>query len=167
MAPVALPIDPLLPELCETLARSQSLVLEAPPGAGKTTRVPSALLEAGIGGGKEIVVLQPRRLPTRLAAQRVAELARRGVLLPCDVDETILAGGLSTADLPDVDLLVRTSGEVRLSGFLPFEACYAELYFTETLWPDFDEAALDAALADFSRRQRRFGRTAEQTVALG
>jgi undecaprenyl diphosphate synthase len=89
------------------------------------------------------------------------------VLLPCDVDETILAGGLSTADLPDVDLLVRTSGEVRLSGFLPFEACYAELYFTETLWPDFDEAALDAALADFSRRQRRFGRTAEQTVALG
>ncbi len=101
------------------------------------------------------------------AAQRVAELARRGVLLPCDVDETILAGGLSTADLPDVDLLVRTSGEVRLSGFLPFEACYAELYFTETLWPDFDEAALDAALADFSRRQRRFGRTAEQTVALG
>jgi ATP-dependent helicase HrpB len=73
MAPVALPIDSLLPELCHTLARSSSLVLEAPPGAGKTTRVPSALLEARIGEGKEIVVLQPRRLPTRLAAQRVAE----------------------------------------------------------------------------------------------
>jgi len=101
------------------------------------------------------------------AAQRVADLARRGVLMPCDVNETTLAGGLSTADLPDVDLLVRTSGEVRLSGFLPFEACYAELYFTETLWPDFDELTLDAALADFARRQRRFGRTTEQAVALG
>ncbi|MBM4381380.1 MAG: ATP-dependent RNA helicase, partial [Deltaproteobacteria bacterium] len=73
MGLVPLPIDPLLTRLCEALARSRSLVLEAPPGAGKTTRVPSALLESGVGGGKEIVVLQPRRLPTRLAAQRVAE----------------------------------------------------------------------------------------------
>ncbi len=73
MAQVALPIDPLLPEIVSTLRRSSSLVLEAPPGAGKTTRVPRALLEAGIAGGKEIVVLQPRRLPTRLAARRVAD----------------------------------------------------------------------------------------------
>ncbi|MBF5041191.1 ATP-dependent helicase HrpB [Aggregicoccus sp. 17bor-14] len=73
MAEVALPIDPLLPEIVSTLKRAQALVLEAPPGAGKTTRVPRALLEAGLGGGKEIVVLQPRRLATRLAAQRVAE----------------------------------------------------------------------------------------------
>ncbi len=73
MADVALPIDPLLPEIVATLRGAKSLVLEAPPGAGKTTRVPRALLEAGIGQGKEIVVLQPRRLATRLAAQRVAE----------------------------------------------------------------------------------------------
>ncbi|WP_342381460.1 ATP-dependent helicase HrpB [Myxococcus stipitatus] len=73
MADVALPIDPLLPEIVSTLRGSRSLVLEAPPGAGKTTRVPRALLEAGLGEGKEIVVLQPRRLPTRLAAQRVSE----------------------------------------------------------------------------------------------
>src|SRR6218665_2074596 len=73
MADVALPIDPLLPQLVTTLRSSSSLVLEAPPGAGKTTRVPRALLEAGIGQGKEIVVLQPRRLPTRLAANRVSE----------------------------------------------------------------------------------------------
>ncbi|WP_163997323.1 ATP-dependent helicase HrpB [Pyxidicoccus caerfyrddinensis] len=73
MADVALPIDPLLPEIVSTLRGSRSLVLEAPPGAGKTTRVPRALLEAGLGQGKEIVVLQPRRLPTRLAAQRVSE----------------------------------------------------------------------------------------------
>ncbi|TQF15678.1 ATP-dependent helicase HrpB [Myxococcus llanfairpwllgwyngyllgogerychwyrndrobwllllantysiliogogogochensis] len=73
MADAALPIDPLLPEIVSTLRGARSLVLEAPPGAGKTTRVPRALLEAGLGGGKEIVVLQPRRLPTRLAAQRVSE----------------------------------------------------------------------------------------------
>ncbi|NRD46067.1 ATP-dependent helicase HrpB [Corallococcus exiguus] len=73
MADVALPIDPLLPDIVSTLRSSRSLVLEAPPGAGKTTRVPRALLEAGLGAGKEIVVLQPRRLPTRLAAQRVSE----------------------------------------------------------------------------------------------
>ncbi|MCE9673936.1 ATP-dependent helicase HrpB [Myxococcus stipitatus] len=73
MADAPLPIDPLLPEIVSTLRGARSLVLEAPPGAGKTTRVPRALLEAGLGQGKEIVVLQPRRLPTRLAAQRVSE----------------------------------------------------------------------------------------------
>src|SRR5687767_7494689 len=73
MSRPALPIDPLLETIASTLRSAPSLVLEAPPGAGKTTRVPSALLEAGLAGGKEIVVLQPRRLPTRLAARRVAE----------------------------------------------------------------------------------------------
>ncbi|HYX92226.1 MAG TPA: helicase-related protein, partial [Myxococcaceae bacterium] len=73
MPQLPLPIDALLPEIVSALSASRALVLEAPPGAGKTTRVPRALLEAGIGDGKEILVLQPRRLPTRLAAQRVAE----------------------------------------------------------------------------------------------
>ncbi|MGQ0504717.1 MAG: ATP-dependent helicase HrpB [Myxococcaceae bacterium] len=73
MGNVALPIDPLIPEIVRTLQSSSSLVLEAPPGAGKTTRVPRALLEHGLGAGKEIVVLQPRRLATRLAAQRVSQ----------------------------------------------------------------------------------------------
>jgi ATP-dependent helicase HrpB len=68
-----LPIDPLLPEVCSVLGRSRSLVIEAPPGAGKTTRVPRALLEAGLAGDGEIVVLEPRRLAARLAARRVAE----------------------------------------------------------------------------------------------
>src|SRR5258708_36665045 len=71
--PSALPIDPLLPEIVSVLKRSQSLVIVAPPGAGKTTRVPPALLRAQLAGSKEIVILQPRRLPTRLAARRVAE----------------------------------------------------------------------------------------------
>ncbi|HEY0715372.1 MAG TPA: DEAD/DEAH box helicase, partial [Polyangia bacterium] len=69
----ALPIDPLLPEIVEGLRSSRALVIEAPPGAGKTTRVPAALMEANVSGRGEILVLQPRRLPARLAAMRVAE----------------------------------------------------------------------------------------------
>lgn len=64
---------------------------------------------------------------------------------------------LYAPDVPDVDLLIRTSGEKRLSNFLLWQSAYAELYFTDTLWPDFDKAAFDAALADYARRQRRFG----------
>ena len=69
---VQLPIDPLLPEIVAALRRSASLVIEAPPGAGKTTRVPRALLEAGLAGDQEVVVLEPRRLAARLSARRVA-----------------------------------------------------------------------------------------------
>src|SRR5438045_9037941 len=69
---VPLPIDPLLPEIVRAVRASSALVLEAPPGAGKTTRVPRALVESGALGAREVLVLQPRRLPTRLAARRVA-----------------------------------------------------------------------------------------------
>src|SRR5437867_4804582 len=69
----SLPIDPFLPEVVAALREAQALVIEAPPGAGKTTRVPAALLEAGLAERGEILVLQPRRLPARLAAERVAE----------------------------------------------------------------------------------------------
>ena len=96
------------------------------------------------------------------AARRLVDLARRGLLLPADVGEETLMGALSTAESPEVDLLIRTSGERRLSGFLPLEACYAELVFLEKAWPDFTPADLDAALAEFEGRQRRFGLTGAQ-----
>lgn len=96
------------------------------------------------------------------AVRRLTDLASRGQLLPADVSEQQVMSALSTRRLPDVDLLIRTSGEQRLSGFLPIEACYAELRFVDQMWPDFDEADLDAALEDYARRQRRFGLTAAQ-----
>lgn len=96
------------------------------------------------------------------AVRRLTDLASRGQLLPADVSEQQVMAALSTRRLPDVDLLIRTSGEQRLSGFLPLEACYAELYFIDRLWPEFDEQDLDAALEDYARRQRRFGLTAAQ-----
>jgi undecaprenyl diphosphate synthase len=91
------------------------------------------------------------------AVRRLAAMARRGELLPADVVEPLVLDQLSTRDLPDVDLLLRTSGEKRLSGFLPMEACYAELVFMDTLWPDFQPEDLDEALLEYARRDRRFG----------
>jgi len=83
------------------------------------------------------------------------------------IDEAALEAGLWTRGLPDLDLLVRTSGERRISNFLLWQAAYAELYFTDTHWPDFDERELLTAIADFQARQRRFGLTGEQIAKPG
>ncbi|MFW5734585.1 MAG: polyprenyl diphosphate synthase, partial [Oceanidesulfovibrio sp.] len=80
-----------------------------------------------------------------------------------DVNEETFAERLYTAGQPDPDLIIRTSGELRLSNYLLFQAAYSEFYFTDTLWPDFDEAELDNALGDYASRQRRFGATGEQS----
>ena len=77
-----------------------------------------------------------------------------------------LDAALALAHVPDPDLLIRTGGERRLSNFLLWQAAYAELYFSDKLWPEFDSAALDEALADYAARERRFGRTPEQVVPL-
>ena len=99
------------------------------------------------------------------AVKRLATLAASGQLLPADISESHLMEALSTRQLPDVDLLIRTSGELRMSGFLPIEACYAELYFLDKLWPDFDEADLEAALEEYARRHRRFGVIGDQVAS--
>ncbi|MCX8477561.1 MAG: isoprenyl transferase [Sphingomonas sp.] len=91
------------------------------------------------------------------ATRRLAEQARDGALDPAAIDEAHFEAELETADLPPLDLLIRTSGEHRLSNFLLWQAAYAELLFVDTLWPDFDEKALAAALDQFGQRQRRFG----------
>ena len=84
------------------------------------------------------------------------QLASRGVA-PGTIDEEQVSANLYTSGMPDVDLLVRCGGEIRLSNFLMWQAAYAELYFTETLWPDFGDKDVDDALAEYARRNRRFG----------
>ncbi|MHB2169213.1 isoprenyl transferase [Alsobacter sp. R-9] len=91
------------------------------------------------------------------AARSLAEDVAAGRLRPEDVTEERLAGRLWTADIPDPDLLIRTSGEMRLSNFLMWQSAYAELVFTPVLWPDFDRAALESAISAFRGRDRRFG----------
>ncbi len=96
------------------------------------------------------------------ATRRVAERAVAGELRTADIDETHLSEHLALAGLPDPDLLIRTGGEQRISNFLLWNLAYTELYFCDALWPDFGERELDAAIAHFSRRQRRFGLVPEQ-----
>jgi undecaprenyl diphosphate synthase len=96
------------------------------------------------------------------AARALARRVRDGALAPEDIDEETFAASLGTAGIPDPDLLIRTSGEMRLSNFLLWQLAYTELYVTDTLWPDFREPEFLLALADYKRRQRRFGRTTEQ-----
>ena len=91
------------------------------------------------------------------AARSLAIKAAAGEISADAVDEDAIAEHLQTRDLPDLDLLIRTSGEVRLSNFLLWQAAYAELLFLDTLWPDFDEQAFADALQHFASRQRRFG----------
>jgi undecaprenyl diphosphate synthase len=91
------------------------------------------------------------------AARRIAEEAAAGRLDPATVNETTFGRFLFTDGMPDPDLLIRTSGEQRISNFLLWQSAYAELVFTETLWPDFDKADLENALRDFHGRERRYG----------
>jgi undecaprenyl diphosphate synthase len=88
----------------------------------------------------------------------LAEQVQRGELEPAHIDEAAIAAHLYTAEWPDPDLLVRTSGEMRISNFLLWQVAYAELYVTPVLWPDFDRHELYNAILDFQRRDRRFGR---------
>jgi len=91
------------------------------------------------------------------AARELARQAVAGEIMPEQIDEKAIEALLQTCDLPPLDLLIRTSGEVRLSNFLLWQAAYAELVFTDVLWPDFDEESFNAALSEYARRQRRFG----------
>jgi len=94
--------------------------------------------------------------------QAARSLASKGV----EITEASLSQAMSMAHVSDPDLMIRTSGEKRISNFLLWQAAYTELYFTECLWPDFDAAELDRALTDYAGRQRRFGQTAEQCVPV-
>lgn len=91
------------------------------------------------------------------AARKLAEAVRLGRIDPSAISEEIFADSLDTTGMPDPDLIIRTSGEVRLSNFLMWQAAYSELVFSPLCWPDFDDHALDEALLDYGRRQRRFG----------
>jgi len=98
------------------------------------------------------------------ATQKLAKSLKDGLIEEAAIDENAFAGALSTAGIPDPELLVRTSGEARLSNFLLWQLAYAELYFTPTFWPDFRKEHLYEAILDFQQRERRFGKISEQLV---
>ena len=107
-------------------------------------------------GGRWDIVNAARNLATRVEA---------GDIAASDIDDDAVANELALADIPDPDLLIRTGGEQRISNFLLWNLAYAELWFCDTLWPDFDEQDFDAALAFFANRERRYGHTGDQVEA--
>jgi undecaprenyl diphosphate synthase len=96
------------------------------------------------------------------AARAIARRVKRGELAPDEICEDTVSEHLGTRGVPDPDLLIRTSGELRISNFFLWQLAYTEMYVTDTLWPDFREREYFQALAFFQQRQRRFGRTAAQ-----
>ncbi len=99
------------------------------------------------------------------AFQKIAVKIATAELTPQDINEALINQYLSTADLPEPDLFIRTGGEERVSNFMLWQLAYAEMYFTPTLWPDFDQNSLEEAIKSFKSRQRRFGHTGEQLLS--
>ena len=122
--------------------------------ATKSTAPPQLILTVAISyGGRQDIVA---------AVKSICERVANGEITPDKVDDNLLATQLALEFLPaafrNPELIIRSSGEKRLSNFLLYESAYAELYFSEVMWPDFGDDELDAALEDFSKRERRFGR---------
>jgi undecaprenyl diphosphate synthase len=136
------------PELQERMAAAEQVT------AGNTGL--SLCIAANYGGRWDITQ----------AARKMAQAVADGNLNPADITETTLDSHTALAGLPEPDLFIRTGGEQRISNFLLWHLAYTELYFTSTLWPDFNEQILEAALEDYAGRQRRFGHTSEQVDQL-
>lgn len=94
--------------------------------------------------------------------QLIANKVQEGIIEPGDIDEQLIKEHLTTSDIPDPELIIRTSGEYRISNYLLWQSAYSEFYFTETLWPDFNRDAFVKALHDYQGRERRFGKISEQ-----
>jgi undecaprenyl diphosphate synthase len=140
----------------EKLPRYVREPLEALREESKSNRSMVLTLALSYGGREELVAM----------ARRIAEEVRAGNLEPQAVSEALVDATLWTAGLPPVDLVVRTSGERRLSNFLLWQSAYAELYFTETLWPDFRGAQLCECISSYQQRERRFGLTGAQVTPI-
>lgn len=124
------------------------LIEDAEQRTGENRKM-TLVVALSYGGRQEIVQ----------AARQLATDALAGRIQVAEIDEAAFSGRMFTSDIPDPDMIIRTSGEMRISNFLLWQAAYAELVFTDTLWPDFNKGDLEAAIEEFHRRERRFGAT--------
>src|SRR5674476_1051382 len=120
------------------------------------------LTSASTGLNLIIALSYSSRWEITMAARRMSAEVKKGTINPDSVTEDVFEKYLTTAGIPDPELMIRTSGELRISNFLLWQVAYAELYFTETLWPDFGKDDFYKAIIDFQKRERRFGKTSEQ-----
>jgi undecaprenyl diphosphate synthase len=137
--------DGLEPDICALLNEAEELT--------RTNTKLHLVVAFNYGSRQEIAT----------AAQRLAREVAEGTRDPSSIDADVLGQYLNAPDIPDPDLIIRTSGEQRLSNFLMWQAAYSELVFVPIHWPDFDKAALEGAIAEYARRERRFGGLAAKT----
>lgn len=137
-------------------------------GSNLIEKISAAEAETAANTGLHLVVAVAYggRWDIAEAARHVGRRVASGELDPADIDEQALSEGLQLQGMPDPDLLIRTGGEQRISNFLLWNLAYAELWFSDVLWPDFREQNLDEAVAYFASRQRRYGHTGEQLEAV-
>jgi len=156
-------LEQKLPDMMREGVRLRAIGrLEGLPGkALRNLRKAIAATADNRGGTLTLALNYGGRAEIADAARKIAALAQAGTLAPETVDERSFGRFLYDPELPDPDLLIRTSGELRLSNFLLWELAYAEIYVTDALWPDFDRAEMRRALEAFGRRDRRFGGRAE------
>lgn len=139
---------------------------------GDLTRLPQATYEKFVACIEEtsqntgltlvIALSYSARWELIQASQRIAQAVKDGELLVEDINEEVIGSYLTTCEMPDPDLLIRTSGELRISNFLLWQLAYSELYFTDCLWPEFTTEEFYRAIVDYQHRERRFGKTSEQ-----
>src|SRR5688572_9161731 len=120
------------------------------------------MIQSSTAGGRNLrlnlMISYGSRTEIVRAVRRIAEAVKAGKLDPAHIDDAVISNHLYTAGLPDPDLLIRTSGEQRISNFMLWQLAYTELYITQTLWPDFRRPDLIAAIHEYQKRERRFGR---------
>jgi undecaprenyl diphosphate synthase len=138
---------------------------QLPPEAGMAMERATQATSSNTGLQLIIALSYSSRWEILNATQIIAEKVKSGQLNITDINETIFAEALTTKGIPDPELMIRTSGESRISNFLLYQLAYAELYFTETRWPDFRKDDLILALTNYQSRERRFGKTSAQILS--
>ena len=169
-------VDAIMELFCRTVVSEGEALAEQGVRVrilGERTRFSQAVLEmierieATTAQGDKMTLVLAFNYSSRremvLAAQELARRVASGEISVEDIDEQGFASALMTCDMPDPDLIIRTSGECRLSNFLLWQASYSEFYFPEVLWPDFNEAEFDKAIEVFAKRDRRYGLVTEES----
>ena len=168
-------VDALMALLVDTIAKETPTLMKNNirlQTIGDLSRLPqttrerflACIQETSVNTGLTLVIAlsYSARWELILAAQKIAQEVKDGNLLVEDINEEVVGGYLTTHDMPDPDLLIRTSGELRISNFLLWQLAYSELYFTDCLWPEFTTEEFYRAIVDYQGRERRFGKTSEQ-----
>jgi undecaprenyl diphosphate synthase len=138
-----------------------------PPNAQQALQEAKDLTSANTGLNLVIALSYSSRWELVNAVKKIAQDVQNGALIPEEISQDTLQKYLATSEFPDPELMIRTSGEYRISNFLLYQLAYAELYFTQTRWPDFRKENLYEAILDFQGRERRFGKTSAQLVHNG